>query len=58
MKTDFEIRRLFDVNKKEKFLKEAAIKAGLHVQTARKYLKSRRLPSELKKEHTRKSGMK
>ncbi len=29
----------------------AAAKAGMHVQTARKYLKNRKLPSELKKPH-------
>jgi len=41
------------MKQKEIYTQEiAAAKAGMHVQTARKYLKHRKLPKELKKPHT------
>ena len=51
MKNDLEIRRLFKLAKIEKTLKDTAIKAGMDVKTARKYLENGRLPSEEKKPH-------
>jgi hypothetical protein len=48
MVKDQQIRRLFKLSKIEETQELAASKAGMDVKTARKYLKSRRLPSELK----------
>jgi Mu transposase, C-terminal domain len=48
MVTDQQIRRLFKLSKTEETQEIAASKAGMDVKTARKYLKARRLPSEVK----------
>lgn len=48
MVTDQQIRRLFKLSKSEETQEIAASKAGMDVKTARKYLKARRLPSEMK----------
>ena len=48
MVTDQQIRRLFKLSKTEETQEIAASKAGMDVKTARKYLKARRLPSEMK----------
>ena len=48
MVTDQQIRRLFKLSKTEETQEIAASKAGMDVKTARKYLKVRRLPSEMK----------
>jgi hypothetical protein len=50
MVTDQQIRRLFKLSNTEKTQELAASKAGLDVKTARKYLRARRLPSEMKTE--------
>jgi len=50
MVTDQQIRRLFKLSNIEKTQEVAASKAGLDVKTARKYLRARRLPSEMKSE--------
>jgi hypothetical protein len=50
MVTDQQIRRLFKLSNTEKTQEVAASKAGLDVKTARKYLRARRLPSEMKAE--------
>lgn len=52
MVTDNQIRRYFKLMQTEKSKAIAAMKAGMDEKTARKYEKSGRLPSELKKEHT------
>ena len=51
MKTDFEVRRLLELSNKEKNKINTAHKAGMDVKTARKYLRSKKLPSEMKKPH-------
>jgi hypothetical protein len=48
MVTDQQIRRLFKLLKTEETQEIAASKAGMDLKTARKYLKARRLPSEMK----------
>lgn len=48
MVTDQQIRRLFKLSMTEETQEIAASKAGMDVKTARKYLKSRRIPSEMK----------
>ena len=50
MVTDQQIRRLFKLSNTEKTQEIAASKAGMDVKTARKYLRARRLPSEMKAE--------
>ena len=50
MVTDQQIRRLYKLSKTEKTEEIAASKAGMDVKTARKYLRARQLPSELKAE--------
>jgi hypothetical protein len=50
MVTDQQIRRLYKLSNTEKTQEVAASKAGMSVKTARKYLRVRRLPSEVKKE--------
>ncbi|MBV8114821.1 MAG: IS21 family transposase [Silvibacterium sp.] len=50
MVTDQQIRRLFKLANTEKTEEIAASKAGMDVKTARKYLRARRLPSEMKAE--------
>jgi hypothetical protein len=48
MVTDQQIRRLFKLSMTEETQEIAASKAGMDVKTARKYLKARRLPTEIK----------
>src|ERR1700712_3010749 len=50
MVRDEQIRRLYKLSKTEKTEEIAAAKAGMDVKTARKYLRARRLPSEMKAE--------
>jgi hypothetical protein len=50
MVTEQQIRRLYKLSKTEKTEEIAAAKAGMDVKTARKYLRARRLPSEMKAE--------
>lgn len=52
MVTDRQVRRLFMLINKEKSLSTSASKAGMDEKTARKYLKSGKLPSQLKKVRT------
>jgi hypothetical protein len=59
MVTDQQIRRLFKLSNTEETQAIAASKAGMDVKTARKYLRTRRLPSEGKAERhwrTREDG--
>src|SRR3954451_579302 len=59
MVTDQQIRRLFRLSNTEKTQEIAASKAGMDVQTARKYLRERQLPSEMQADRhwrTRKDG--
>jgi len=51
MVTDRQVRSLMRYRKTEKTLQTAAAKAGMDEKTARKYVRLRRLPSELKKPH-------
>ena len=52
MVTDQQVRRLFKMSQELGITKlQAAMKAGMHEQTARKYLKAGKLPSEVQKEH-------
>ena len=50
MVTDQQIRRLYKLSNTEETQEIAAAKAGMDVKTARKYLRARRLPSEMKAE--------
>ena len=52
MVTDQQVRRLFKLMQTEETLAVAAAKSGMDEKTARKYLKTGKLPSELKKERT------
>jgi hypothetical protein len=52
MVTDNQIRRLLQMQHKYKHKYQAADAAGIDVKTARKYLSSRRLPSQCKTAHT------
>ena len=52
MVTDQQIKRLFRMEKTEATRAIAAAKAGVCEKTARKYLKARRLPSQMKSERT------
>jgi hypothetical protein len=52
MVTDQQVRRLFDVRHKHTYQYQAADAAGLSSKTARKYLKTLKLPSQCKAEHT------
>jgi hypothetical protein len=59
MVTDQQIRRLYKLSNIEETQAIAAAKAGMDVKTARKYLRARRLPSEMKAERywrTRQDG--
>jgi len=59
MVTDQQIRRLYKLSNIEETREIAASKAGINVKTARKYLRARRLPSEMKAERhwrTRQDG--
>ena len=51
MVTDKQIRRLYQLIEKEKSLSMAASKAGIDEKTARKYLRSGKLPSESRPVH-------
>ena len=48
MVTDQQVRRLFKLSQAEQTQEAAAAKAGMDIKTARKYLRARMLPSELK----------
>jgi hypothetical protein len=48
MVNDRQVRRLFKLSNTEETQEIAAAKAGMDVKTARKYLRARRLPSEMK----------
>src|SRR4051795_4672834 len=50
MVTDQQVRRLFKLSNTEETQEIAASKAGMDVKTARKYLRARRLPGEMKVE--------
>lgn len=50
MVTDQQVRRLLHLSKTEKNLELAASKAGMDIQTARKYLVAGKLPSEMTQE--------
>ena len=50
MVTDQQIRRLCKLSNTEETQEIAAAKAGMDVKTARKYLRARRLPSEMRAE--------
>jgi hypothetical protein len=50
MVTDQQIRRLYKLSNTEETQEIAASKAGMDVKTARKYLRARRLPSEMRTE--------
>lgn len=52
MVTDAQVRRLMKLSQTEKTRAGAAAKAGMDEQTARKYIRSGRLPSAMKVEHT------
>ncbi len=51
MVTDYQVRRLRMLIKKEKTKEIAASKAGMNEKTARKYLRNGKLPSQCKVEH-------
>ncbi len=51
MVKDNQVRRLFKMKITEKALAKAAMKAGMCENTARKYLRLGRLPSEIKMKH-------
>ena len=51
MVTDLQVRRLFAMKNKVKYLYQLADKAGMSAKTARKYLKSGSLPSQCKAVH-------
>jgi hypothetical protein len=52
MVTDMQVRRLFEMQKKVKYLYQLADSAGMSPKTARKYLRANKLPSQLRTEHT------
>jgi len=52
MVTDQQVRRLIMLSKTEKTKEIAASKTGMDIKTARKYLKSGKMPSESRIEHT------
>ncbi|MCP5007492.1 MAG: hypothetical protein GY941_26685 [Planctomycetes bacterium] len=52
MVTDKQVRMLMKQRKTEKTLYVSASKAGMDEKTARKYLCSKMLPSQQKKDHT------
>ena len=52
MVTDQQVRRLFMLIQKEKSLVKAAAQAGMDEETARKYKKLCKLPSQVKVSHT------
>jgi len=52
MVTNNQVRRLKKLMQTEKTFGTAAAKAGMDEKTARKYARTDKLPSEIKKEHT------
>jgi hypothetical protein len=52
MVSDQQIKRLWRFSEKQLSLEIAAAKAGMDPKTARKYLRDRSLPNEMKKKHT------
>ena len=52
MVKDLQVRRLFDVQNKYEYKYQAADAAGMSSKTARKYLKSGKLPGQCRVEHT------
>jgi len=46
--TDKQVRRLLKLSKEEVVMSTLAVKAGMDVKTARKYLNARMLPSQMK----------
>ena len=52
MVTDQQVRRLFDVQNKYEYQYQAADAAGISSKTAHKYLKSGKLPSQCRVDHT------
>jgi len=52
MITDNQVRRLRRLMQTEKTLSSSAAKAGMDEKTARKYIRLKKLPSDLKVEHT------
>src|SRR5258708_6747807 len=56
MVTDQQIRRLYKLSNTEDTQAIAASKAGMDVKTARKYLRARRLPSEMKADRHWRTG--
>lgn len=51
MVSDRQVTRLWRLARTELTLELAAAKAGMDAKTARKYLRDRRLPSEMKQKH-------
>jgi transposase len=52
MVTDQQVRRLFEMQNKVDHFYQAADAAGMSVKTARKYVKTGKLPSQSKQDHT------
>ena len=52
MVTDNQVRRLMKLVQTEKTKVVASAKAGMDPKTARKYLRTNRLPSQVRQEHT------
>lgn len=52
MKTDTEVQIVFRERQKGKTQEQAAARAGMHVNTARKYTRAGKLPSQLKRPRT------
>jgi len=52
MVTDRQVRTLFNMRNKHRYLYQAADAAGMSGKTARKFLKTKRLPSQSRVEHT------
>lgn len=52
MVTDEQVRLLMNWHQKSKSVVEAAAKAGMDEKTARKYIQSGKLPSQITAEHT------
>ena len=52
MVTDEQVRLLMKYRRNQTTITQAAAKAGMDVKTARKYLRSGRLPSQMQAEHT------
>lgn len=55
MVTDQQVRRLFKIMSEENNQARAAAKAGMDVKTARKHLKTGKLPSRMKRKRTRRT---